>query len=58
VPYSDDRELLMDILKYGAEVEVIAPEVQRAAVEKAHETVASQYRSGVRGLSGFENGDD
>ena len=25
IPYSDERELMMDILKYGAEVEVIAP---------------------------------
>lgn len=25
IPYSDDRELLMDILKYGADVEVCAP---------------------------------
>jgi len=58
VPYSDDRELLMDILKYGAEVEVIAPEALRAVVEKAHEPAASQYRRGVRALSGFENGDE
>ena len=57
MPYFDDHELLMDILKYGAEVEVIAPEALRAAVDKAHETAASQYRRGVRGLSGFENGE-
>ncbi|MEW9897137.1 YafY family protein [Chitinivorax sp. PXF-14] len=25
LPYSDDRELLMDILRYGADVEVLAP---------------------------------
>jgi predicted DNA-binding transcriptional regulator YafY len=58
VPYSDDRELLMDILKYGADVEVVAPEALRAAVEKAHDAAANQYRRGVRALSGFENGDD
>ena len=29
VPYTDDRELLMDILKYGADVEVLAPPVLR-----------------------------
>ena len=42
VPYADPRELLLDILKYGAEVEVIAPDdlrqeaIQRlrAALEK------------------------
>lgn len=32
IPYRDDRELLMDILKYGPEVEVIAPESLRKAV--------------------------
>lgn len=31
VPYSDNRELLMDILKYGTEVEVVAPEILREA---------------------------
>ncbi len=25
IPYVDDRELLMDILKYGSDVEVVAP---------------------------------
>jgi len=25
VPFTDPRELLMDVLKYGAEVEVIGP---------------------------------
>lgn len=34
VPYSDDRELLMDILKYGADVEVIAPPELRATVKQ------------------------
>ena len=32
VPYSDPRELLMDILKYGPDVEVVAPEALRHAV--------------------------
>lgn len=32
IPYTDDRELLMDILKYGAEVEVLAPEALRERV--------------------------
>lgn len=55
--YSDDRELLMDILKYGAEVEVIALEALREVVEKAHETAAIQYQRGLWGLSGFESVD-
>lgn len=29
VPYSDDRELLQDILRYGADVEVLAPDSLR-----------------------------
>jgi predicted DNA-binding transcriptional regulator YafY len=32
VPYADDRELVMDILKHGAEVEVLAPEALRERV--------------------------
>ena len=39
-PYSDDRELLMDILKFGADVEVLAPPELRdrvaAALTAAH----------------------
>ncbi|NIP72369.1 MAG: YafY family transcriptional regulator [Gammaproteobacteria bacterium] len=32
VPYSDPRELVMDILKYGPDVEVVAPQELREAV--------------------------
>ncbi|TAN84433.1 MAG: YafY family transcriptional regulator [Gallionella sp.] len=32
IPYSDDRELLMDILKYGGDVEVISPQALRKRV--------------------------
>lgn len=32
IPYCDDRELLMDILKYGEEVEVLGPKELRAKV--------------------------
>lgn len=35
IPYSDTRELIMDILKYGPDVEVIGPvELRRLATEK------------------------
>lgn len=57
VPYSDDRELLMDILKYGAEVEVVAPEVLREAVRNQLDVAAGQYRCGKAASSGFEPGD-
>ena len=32
VPYADDRELIMDIMKYGADCEVIAPKALRERV--------------------------
>ncbi len=56
IPYSDDRELLMDILKYGPEVEVVAPESLRKAVKTQHELAASQYRRGKTTGSENENG--
>ncbi|MBL8539816.1 MAG: WYL domain-containing protein, partial [Betaproteobacteria bacterium] len=34
VPYSDDRELVMDILRYGPEVEVLGPAPLRRAVRE------------------------
>jgi predicted DNA-binding transcriptional regulator YafY len=43
IPYANDKELIMDILKYGAEVEVIAPEVLREAVKKQLDQAGSQY---------------
>ncbi|MFT4714780.1 MAG: putative DNA-binding transcriptional regulator YafY, partial [Candidatus Azotimanducaceae bacterium] len=35
VPYSNDTELLMDILKYGAQVEVLEPLKLRVKMSKA-----------------------
>jgi len=49
VPYSDSRELLMDILKYGPEVEVIAPAELR-------EMVAKRLRGACALYSPEENG--
>ena len=43
IPYSRDTELVMDILKHGAEVEVIAPEALKAAVKKQLDQARSQY---------------
>jgi len=53
LPYSDDRELLMDILKYGADVEVVAPEALREAIVKQLDAAAGQYRRGNAAGSGF-----
>jgi predicted DNA-binding transcriptional regulator YafY len=43
IPYSDDRELLMDILKYGEEVEVLAPKALRARVRNALQQALYHY---------------
>lgn len=43
IPYSDDRELIMDILRHGADVEVLAPEELRNKVREALLTAARQY---------------
>ena len=44
VPYADDRELLMDILKFGPDVEVLAPAALRRRVAEAHRAAAAIYR--------------
>lgn len=54
VPYSDTRELAMDIMKYGADVEVMAPKDLRERVKNGLEAAAGQYRRGVAAGSGFE----
>jgi proteasome accessory factor C len=43
VPYSDPRELIMDILKFGAGVEVVAPEELRELMAKELAAASSQY---------------
>ena len=44
IPYSDPRELVMDILKYGADVEVVAPEALRQTVKAALMAAVEQYK--------------
>jgi len=43
VPYSDPRELVMDILKYGADVEVLAPASLRQMVKRQLTAAMAQY---------------
>lgn len=43
LPYRDDRELLMDILRHGAEVEVVAPAGLRAAIAEQLKSALAQY---------------
>lgn len=42
-PYSDDRELLGDILRHGPNVEVLCPEGLREKVASAHAAAAKNY---------------
>ena len=43
IPYRDARELTMDILKYGADVEVLAPEKLRQAIKQKLADAIHQY---------------
>jgi len=43
LPYSQEPELVMDLLRYGAGVRVLAPEKLRATVAREHATAARQY---------------
>jgi predicted DNA-binding transcriptional regulator YafY len=43
LPFSSERELVMDILRYGSEVEVIAPAFLREAVARSASQTASIY---------------
>jgi predicted DNA-binding transcriptional regulator YafY len=43
IPYSDDREMLMDILKYGPDVEVIAPAPLRRKVAERLRLATQRY---------------
>ncbi len=44
VPFSSEKELIQDILKFGADVEVMAPAALRAEVAKRAEETAAKYR--------------
>ena len=43
VPYSDDRELLMEILKFGTDVEVLAPDGLRKKVSTSLREAMKRY---------------
>lgn len=44
IPYSDDRELVLDILKHGPDVEVLSPKSLRDRVLEQLVRATSQYR--------------
>lgn len=43
IPYADDRELIMDILKYGPDVEVIGPSALRERLKELLAQAAGRY---------------
>jgi predicted DNA-binding transcriptional regulator YafY len=43
LPYADDRELVMEILKHGPDVEVLAPASLRTRVADSHKEAARRY---------------
>ncbi len=52
IPYSQPTELVMDILKYGADVEVLAPQTLRQAVIERVEQMKKIYEKKRSGSSG------
>jgi predicted DNA-binding transcriptional regulator YafY len=46
IPYAHERELMMEILKYGPDVEVLAPEALRSGVAAHLTQAASRYNPG------------
>ena len=45
VPFTDPRELMMDVLKYGAEVEVLGPPELASTVREEVARMAARTRS-------------
>lgn len=43
IPYRDSCELVMDVLRHGAEVEVVSPEALRMEVSKAFASALAKY---------------
>jgi predicted DNA-binding transcriptional regulator YafY len=44
VPFGRSRELVMEILRYGADIEVVSPDFLREAVSGQLETALAYYR--------------
>lgn len=44
VPFTDPRELMMEVLRHGAQVEVVAPPALRQALAQELDRAAARYR--------------
>ena len=51
IPYADAHELIGDILRHGAQVEVLAPESLRASVAEQLERATGMYRSPLAAIT-------
>ena len=47
VPYSDERELMMDILKYGADVQVISPDSLKNTISNTLQVTIKNYQNNI-----------
>jgi predicted DNA-binding transcriptional regulator YafY len=56
LPYSDERELLMDVLKHGPEVEVLAPHSLREHLAEQLRRTLGRYEAAKPGGSSHEPG--
>lgn len=54
IPYSDERELIMDIMKHGPDVEVIGPNELRQEIRDRLLAALSNYQNKNLAGSGFE----
>jgi predicted DNA-binding transcriptional regulator YafY len=45
IPYADERELVMDILKHGSDIEVLAPETLRQRVASTLRAALARYNN-------------
>jgi len=56
IPYADPRELIMEILKYGADVEVMGPESLREAVAERLAAASARYEKVLGVGEGWSSG--
>ncbi len=58
IPYANPLELVMDVLKYGPDVEVIAPDALRSAVAERLRAATERYAPSPGGVTASASGPD